>query len=64
MKNQNESDSINGANLAANLVNLEVNMRQLGLMRRQLAHDEMNLLIVALLVEIRDILKGGEDASN
>ena len=48
---------IEGANLATNLINMEVNMSQLELMQRQLEHDKMNLLIVSLLIEIRDLLK-------
>ena len=48
---------IDGANLATNLINMEVNMSQLELMQRQLEHDKMNLLIVSLLIEIRDLLK-------
>lgn len=58
-----EVAGIDGANLAANLVNMEVNLRQLDLMRRQLEHDEMNLLIVALLIEIRDLLKASDDSN-
>jgi len=48
---------IEGANLATNLINMEVNMSQLELMQHQLEHDKMNLLIVSLLIEIRDLLK-------
>jgi hypothetical protein len=54
--NSNISE-IDGANLATNLINMEVNMSQLELMQHQLEHDKMNLLIVSLLIEIRDLLK-------
>ena len=64
MQQGGELDSLSGANLAANLVNMEVNLRQVQLMEQQLRHDEMNLLIVALLLDIRNALRGDDNGSD
>lgn len=54
-------DSIDGANLATNLVQLEVMQRQMEHDRR--LHDEYYSTIVQLLIDIRDNLKGVEHGS-